>query len=73
MRRVYFLIKRSSYIYYKNNFFLDRRNKYSKYFYRKLFYNLNNFSNRYSSIEKNIDLRKYNTNKTNRIRIYFSR
>ena len=73
MRRVYFLIKRSSYIYYKNNFFLDRRNKYSKYFYYKLFYNSNNLSNRYSSIKRNINLRKYNINKTSRIRIYFSR
>ena len=73
MRRVYFLIKRSSYIYYKNNFFLDRRNKYSKYFHRKLFYNSNNISNRYSPIEENTNLRKYNINKINRIRIYFSR
>ena len=66
-------MKRSSYTYYKNNFFLDRQNKYSKYFYYKLFYNSKNLSNRYSSIKKNINLRKYNINKTNCIRIYFPR
>ena len=73
MRRVYFLMKRSSCIYYKNNFFLGRRNKYSKCFHRKLFHNSNNLSNRYSSIEENANLRKHNINKTNHIRIYFPR
>ena len=67
-------MKRSSYTCYKNNFFLNRRNKYSKYFYRKLFYNSKSLSNRYSSIEiKNINLRKYNIEKINYIRIYSSR
>ena len=67
-------MKRSSYTCYKNNFFLDRRNKYFECFHRKLFYNSKNFSNKYSSIEiKNIDLRKHNTKKTDYIRIYSSR
>ena len=73
MRRVYYLMKRSSCIYYKNIFFLDRRNKYSKYFHRKLFYNSNSLFNRYSSIEENTNLRKHNINKIDCIRIYFSR
>ena len=73
MRRVYFLIKKSSYTYYRNNFFLDRRNKYFKYSHRRLIYNSKSLFNRYSSIKKNINLRKHNINKTNRIWIYFSR
>ena len=66
-------MKRSSYICYKNNFFLDRRNKYSEYFHRKLFYNSKNLFDRYSPIEKNINLRKHNTNKIDYIRIYSPR
>ena len=63
-------MKRSFYTCYKNNFFLDRRNKYFKYFYR----DSKNLSNKYSSIEiKNTNLRKHNTKKTNYIRIYSPR
>ena len=73
MRRIYFLIKKSFYTYCKNNFFLGRRNKYSKYFHRKLFHNSKNLSNRYSSTRiENINLQKRDTKK-NYIRIYFPR